>query len=58
MILEALGFLKARDLARKKAQANAKKQKEQRAELLKIKAAKEQKPLSANKRRFLEDKQN
>ncbi len=46
---------KARDLARKKAQAEAKKHKQ---ELARIKAEKEKnkKPLSAAKRRFLEDK--
>jgi len=46
----------ARDLSRKKAQAEAKKQKAERAQLLAEKQAKVQRPLSAKKRRHLEDK--
>jgi len=46
----------ARDLARKKAQAEAKKRKAERAQLLAEKQAKAQRPVSAKKRRHLEDK--
>ena len=46
---------KVRDLARKKAQATAKKQKQERAKI-KTEKEKNKKPLSAAKRRFLEDK--
>lgn len=47
---------KARDLARRQTQADAKKRKEERAKIQTTKEAKEQRPLSANKRRHLEDK--
>ncbi len=55
-IEEAKRIKKARDLARKKAQVEAKKRKAEREKILTIKASKEQRPLSANKRRYLEDK--
>ena len=47
---------KARDIERRKVQAEAKKRKAERTVLAAAKKLKEQKPLSANKRRFLEDK--
>jgi dsRNA-specific ribonuclease len=46
-----------RDAQRRKAQAEAKKRKAEREKIRAAKAAKEQRPLSANKRRHLEDKQ-
>jgi len=46
-----------RDLQRRKAQAEAKKRKAERDKIRAEKAAKEQRPMSANKRRHLEDKQ-
>ncbi len=53
---EAKRIKKARDQARKKAQSEAKKRKVERDKIIAIKVAKEQRPLSAKKRRFLEDK--
>ena len=47
---------KIRDMERKKAQAEAKKRKAERAARAAAKATQAQKPMSANKRRFLEDK--
>ena len=47
---------KSRDLERKKSQAEAKKRKTEREAMLAARAAKEQRPISANKRRHLEDK--
>lgn len=47
---------KVRDQARKKAQSEAKKRKAEREKISARKAAKEQRPLSAKKRRYLEDK--
>jgi len=47
---------KARDLERKRSQAEAKKRKAEREAMLAARAAKEQRPISANKRRHLEDK--
>ncbi len=47
---------KARDQARKKTQAEAKKRKAEKEKVLARKAAKEQRPLSAKKRRHLQDK--
>jgi dsRNA-specific ribonuclease len=55
-IEKAKRIKKARDLARKRAQAEAKKRKAEREKILAEKAAKEQRPLSAKKRRHLEDK--
>ncbi|HPF94178.1 MAG TPA: hypothetical protein PLV65_09575, partial [Tenuifilaceae bacterium] len=46
----------ARDAARRKAQAVAKERKKQKAEVEAKKAAKASRPMSANKRRHLEDK--
>jgi len=46
----------ARDVARRKAQAAAKERKKQRAEIEALKAAKASRPMSAKKRRYLEDK--
>ena len=46
----------ARDAARKKAQAEAKERRKQKAEIEAKKAAKASRPMSANKRRHLEDK--
>jgi len=45
-----------RDALRRKTQAETKKRKAERDKILAVKAAKEQRPVSANKRRHLEDK--
>lgn len=47
---------KARDIERKKSQAELKKRKAEKAAIKKAKEANTQRPVSANKRRFLEDK--
>lgn len=53
---ESKKIRKYKDLARRKAQAEAKKRKAEKAEILAKMSAKNQAPMSAKKRRFLEDK--